>query len=43
MSTDGIIGATVGVMALKVAGDLMKTSRKSSKQSGKVAFSKIKW
>lgn len=50
MSTDGIIGATVGIMTLKIAGDIMANSRKSGKKSSKkgskksgVAFSKIKW
>lgn len=43
MSTDNIIGATVGVMTLKVAGDLMTKGKKSSKKTGKIKFNKIKW
>lgn len=47
MNTDNIVGGAVGILTLKVAGDLLtkgkKSGKQSSKKSGSVAFSKIKW
>ena len=43
MNTDNIVGGAVGILTLKVAGDLLTKGKKSGKKSGKISFSKIKW
>jgi hypothetical protein len=44
VDSQGIVGATVGVLTLKVAGDLITKGKKSGKKSGgKVKFSKVKF
>lgn len=43
MNTDSIISAGVGILTLKVVGDIVSKKSKSAKKAGKVNFDKIKW
>lgn len=44
VDAQGIVGAGVGVLTLKVAGDLITKGKKAGKKAGgKIKFSKVKF